>query len=358
VILGKTNVPEFGYSGVGHNPVFETTRNPWNLDRTPGGSSAGSGAAVASGVGPFAIGSDGGGSIRIPSAMSGVFGIKPTWGRVSRAGDESGGSVAHVGPIASSVHDLALVLECIGPPDPLDPETDHAPPLPRGSLMSALGRGVKGARIGVDEREWAEASEPVAKAGREALKALEKEGAVLVPVQMDLAQYALPVGAMTIAVEARCALDGDWSAHADDMTDDLQVIFSILDHLGAVECTNAMRLRSGLRKDVARVLREVDVLALPTTVTTAPSVTEEQFASGFIDSAGIREMCRFTFLGNLTGLPAISMPVGLDANGVPIGFQIVGDAWDEATVLAIAAHAERTGIAEVIRPSVHVKILD
>lgn len=358
IVVGQTPMTEYGMTPMGFNPHRTMPRNPHDPSRLAGGSSTGSGVAVATGLVPFAIGADGGGSIRIPSAINGVFGIKPTWGRVSRAGDESTGSVSHVGPLASSTFDLATVLECIGAPDPLDPETQFAPPLPRGSLESALGRGVKGARIGVDDGEWANASESVAKAGREALRALEKEGAVLMPVKMELAKWAVSVGAMTIAVEARMALDGDWREHADDMSDDLQVVFGILDQLGATEYVGAQRIREGLRAETARVLADVDVLALPTTATTAPAVTDDQFASGFLDSAGIREMCRFNFLGNLTGLPAISMPVGLDANALPIGFQILGDAWDEASVLAIAAHAERAQIAEVVRPRVHVRILD
>lgn len=358
IVVGQTPMTEYGMTPMGFNPHRTMPRNPHDPTRLAGGSSTGSGVAVATGLVPFAIGADGGGSIRIPSSINGVFGIKPTWGRVSRAGDESGGTVAHVGPLASSTYDLAVVLECIGPPDLADPETQHAPPLPRGSLETALGRGVKGVRIGVDDGEWADASDPVAKQGRDALRALEKEGAVLVPVKMELAKWACSVGALAIAVEARAALDGDWREHADDMSDDLQVVFGILSQLGATEYVGAQRIREGIRKEVAKVLEGVDVLALPTTATTAPGVTDDQFASGFLDSPGIREMCRFNFLGNLTGLPAASMPIGLDANALPIGLQIVGDAFDEASVLAVTAHAERTQIAELVRPRIHVRILD
>ena len=357
VVIGVTPMTEHGMSPLGYNPFRRMPRNPHDAGRLAGGSSTGSGVAVATGLVPIALGVDGGGSIRIPSSLNGVFGIKPTWGRVSRAGDDSTGSVAHVGPLASSPFDLALVLETVGASDPLDPETEHAPPIARGSLLSALGRGVKGARIGVDEREWEEASEPVARAGKQALAALEKDGAVLVPVRGELSRFALPIGAMTIALETRAALDGDWRAHADLMSDDLQLVMAILGELGAVEYVGAQRLREGRRAETAKLLSEVDVLALPTTATTAPAVTDAQFASGFMDSAATREMCRFNFLGNLTGLPAASMPVGLDPNGLPIGLQIVGDAWDEASVLAVCAHAERAGIAEVVRPRVHVGVL-
>lgn len=357
VVVGQTPMTELGMTPLGCNPLRRMPRNPHDPGRLAGGSSTGSGVAVATGLVPFALGVDGGGSIRIPSALNGVFGLKPTWGRVSRAGDDATGSVSHVGPIASSPFDLALVLETIGAPDPLDPETMGAPPIPHGSLLSALRRGVKGARIGVDDREWQDASEPVARAGKVALAALEKEGAVLVPVRGELARYALPIGALSIAVETRGAIESDWREHADLMTDDLQLTLAVVGQLGAVEYVGAQRLREGLRAEAARLLAEVDVLALPTTVTTAHAVTDAEFASGFLDAVAIREMCRFCFYGNLTGLPALSMPVGVDPNGLPIGLQFVGDAWDEASVLAIAAHAERVGIAEVTRPRIVASVL-
>ena len=145
-IVGTTPMTELGMTPLGFNPLRQMPRNPHDTGHVAGGSSTGSGVAVATGLVPFALGTDGGGSIRIPSALNGVFGIKPTWGRVSRAGDLFGGSVAHLGPIASSTADLARVLEVIGAPDPRDPETSGAPPLPTGSLVRAPRQGGSGAR--------------------------------------------------------------------------------------------------------------------------------------------------------------------------------------------------------------------
>ena len=154
IIIGKTNVPEFGYSAVGHNPVFETTRNPWNLERTSGGSSAGSGAAVAAGMGPFAIGSDGGGSIRIPAAHCGVFGMKASMGRVPLypgtkderyPGVSSWESLEHIGPLSRTVSDGALMLSVIGSgPDARD---RHSLPKPDFDWMACCEGGVKGLRV-------------------------------------------------------------------------------------------------------------------------------------------------------------------------------------------------------------------
>ena len=357
IVVGTTPRTEYGMTPLGFNPHRKMPRNPHDTGHVAGGSSTGSGVAVATGLVPFATGVDGGGSIRIPSTVNGVFGIKPTWGRVSRAGDLFGGSVAHVGPIANGTADLARMLEVIGAPDPRDPETSAAPPLPSGSLVSALGRGVRGLRIGVEDAEWADASTEVAKAGQEALRALEKEGARLEKVSSPLMRHAPAIGYLAISIETRADLKQEWLEHADDMTPDLQITMAVVQELGAVEFAEALRLRAGLRREAARMLGEVDLLALPTTVATAPEVSDAQFESGFLDPQALAGLCRFNFFGNLTGLPAASAPVGL-SGGLPIGLQLIGDAWDEATVLAACAHLERVGAASAQRPKVAVDVAD
>ena len=358
IVLGSTPMTEYGMSPLGQNAVRTMPRNPHATDHVAGGSSTGSGVAVATGIAAFAIGADGGGSIRIPSAMNGIFGIKPTWGRVSRHGDLSTGTVSHVGPLASSPLDLARVLQVIAGADPADTQTIHAPPVPPGSLERALGRGVRGLRIGIDENEWASAAPAIAKAGREALGALEKEGAILVTVDVAHARYAASIGYLVIGVEAFASERADWRDHADAMTPDLQVSFGSLSKVSANDYGNAQRLREGARREVARVLTGVDLLALPSTAATAARVTDAQMQSGFLDAGALDASCRFSFLANLTGLPAASMPVGRDDAGLPIGLQLVGDAWDEATVLAAAAHLERIEVAKVVRPRVSVRLLD
>src|SRR5690606_2729025 len=194
-----------------------------------GGSSTGSGVAVATGLVPFALGADGGGSIRIPAAINGVFGIKPTWGRISRSGDAATGSVSHLGPTARSTVGPCHALEVMSGHDPKDPQTFAAPRREGGSFVAALSRGVRGVVIGVPDSEWADASEPVQRAGRAALNALEKEGAVLVPIRLELARYAASIGYIVIGAEARASLRAEWRAHADEMSDDLQVSFSAVE---------------------------------------------------------------------------------------------------------------------------------
>ncbi|MBX3190106.1 MAG: amidase [Labilithrix sp.] len=357
ITIGTTAMTEYGMTPNGANAKRAMPRNPHAVDRFAGGSSTGSGVAVATGLAPFALGADGGGSIRIPSAINGVFGIKPTWGRVSRSGDFSGGTVAHLGPLACGTVDLAHALELMSGHDPEDPQTFAAPGRAQGSFVGALGRGVRGLVVGVPDSEWADASESVQRAGRAALAALEKEGATLVPLRLDLAKHASAIGVVVIACEARAGLREDWAAHADEMGDDLQVTFASLDAFSAVEYIETCRLRTGLRVEMARAFRAVDLVALPTTVAPAGKVTDAEMRSGFLDTKVIDGLCRFCFLGNLTGLPAASMPVGCDAAGLPIGLQLVGDAWDEATVLAAAAHLERIGVASPRRPRIAAALL-
>jgi aspartyl-tRNA(Asn)/glutamyl-tRNA(Gln) amidotransferase subunit A len=353
VVIGTTPMTEYGMTPLGYNPKRAMPRNPHAADRVAGGSSTGSAVAVAAGVVPFAIAADGGGSIRIPAALCGVFGLKPTWGRISRHGDFFDGTVNHLGPIASSTLDLARFLDATCGADPEDDQTALAPPAAPSAFAAALSRGVRGLRIGVQASEWEEASSEVAKAGREALASLEAEGAVLVDLRMERARWAAPVGYLTIGIEA---LSSHWPLIREGKTfnPDLALSHATLSRVPGAELLLAARLRGALRREVAAAFGTVDLIALPTTVTTATRATDGEHAGGFVDARALDAMCRYTFLGNLTGLPAATAPVGVDANRLPIGLQLVGDAWDEATVLAAVAHLERLGVARVCRPAASV----
>ena len=208
IVLGTTPMTEYGMTPTGVNPHRTMPRNPHATDRLAGGSSTGSGVAVATGVAPISVGCDGGGSIRTPAAINGVFGIKPTWGRVSRWGDTAAGSVSHVGPLGASSIDLARILEVISGPDPNDAQTLAQPQL--GALIPALRRGVRGMVIGLPESEWREADATVATACREALRALEREGAEIVPIEMEMLPYAPAIGMGVIGVEALASLRTEW----------------------------------------------------------------------------------------------------------------------------------------------------
>ncbi|MEP7050527.1 MAG: amidase [Pseudomonadota bacterium] len=352
VVIGQTPMTEFGLSPLGGNANRHMPRNPHDPRRLPGGSSSGSAVAVASGVTPLSLGCDGGGSIRIPAALCGVFGLKPTYGRVPQTGHglPFATSVVHIGPIGSSSHDLATFLEHASGVDAGDAASAAAPPMTYEMFTTALGRGVRGLRIGIDEGDWARLADDVAGPGRQALEALEREGAILVGVKLRLARYSAPIGYLTIGVEAFAAMTEIREQHMDELGQDMQLFLAGLETFRPDDYVDAQRIRSAVRRELADTLRQVDVLAMPATAVTAPPVTDEEARSGFIDPPLLDAMCRFAFLANVTGVPAGVAPVGTDKNGLPVGLQILGDAWDEACVLQVLAHLERTGVAQVIKP--------
>jgi len=348
VFAGKTVLTEWGMSPIGGNTcsVAPMPHNAHDSTRAPGGSSSGSGVGVALGMAPIACGGDGGGSIRIPSCLNGVFGLKATFGRVSRHGDGFKGSVSHAGPIASNASDLARFLDASASAhDPNDDLTAWAPPPPQGGFGSLVGAGVRGLRIGVDENEWKEASADIAGAGKEALRALEKEGAVLESIDLPIAHHAARIGYLTIGPESVACHWRELLEMRDLIGDDVRLAFAILSRFTSVEQLDSQRLRTGLREEVARALRVVDAIALPTTAITAPRYTEDDARTSFSDPVSLEGLCRFAFVANLTGLPAGTAPVGTDAAGLPIGLQFLGDAWDEATVIGVLSHLERIGFS-------------
>jgi Asp-tRNA(Asn)/Glu-tRNA(Gln) amidotransferase A subunit family amidase len=359
VVIGTTPMTEYGLSPLGGNVNRVMPRNAHDPSRLPGGSSSGSGVAVATGVVPVALGADGGGSIRIPACLNGVFGLKPTFGRIPTVGMglRGGSSVVHLGPLGASTHDLAVFVEAAAGQDGGDVASTFQPALEAGLLVRALGRGVKGLRIGVDEDEWNAARADVARPARAALAALEKEGVTLVPVRIPLARHAAAIGYLTISLEMMAALAPVRRAHMDELGPDLQMLLSNLEAFRPDDYLDGQRLRAQLRREVADVLGDVDLLALPTTVTAAPQVTDAEATDGFVDPPALDAMCRFSFLANLTGIPAATAPVGVDLDGMPIGLQILGDAWDEAAVLQVLAQLERIGVAQVLRPKAHVDLL-
>ena len=353
IVLGTTAMTEYGLSPIGFNPQRPMPRNPHDVRCTAGGSSTGTGVAVATGLVPFALGGDGGGSIRIPASLNGVFGLKPTWGRISRAGDLFGGTVEHVGPLACGTAELATVLELTAGVDAADDQTKLAPFPPSGAWHAALGRGVSGLRIGMYKHEWQSAPANIAKPCREALAKLEQDGAELVELDADLAAFAGPIGVVSIGGPAAADLATYYATQPESLGLDLRISVGALLEFAAVEYIDAQRLRSGLRVEVQRDFTRVDLLASPTLATTAPEATDAELAAGFLDARLVEALTRYTFLANLTGLPAGSVPVGADSHGRPIGLQLCGDAWDESTVLAAMAHLERVGIARAARPRVH-----
>jgi aspartyl-tRNA(Asn)/glutamyl-tRNA(Gln) amidotransferase subunit A len=366
IVLGQTPMTELGLSPLGSNPHRRLPRNPHDPTRLAGGSSTGSAVAVSTGITPVSLGCDGGGSIRIPASLCGVFGLKPTFGRIPAVGMgfevAMGGpgatSVVHIGPLAVTTAELASFVEIASGAHPDDPISGLAPPLHPGELSRARARGVRGLRIGVDDAEWAAADSEIARLGRAALAELEKAGATLVPVRIPSAPHAAAIGYLTLGIEAFAALKDLGARHLGEMGLDVQLVLSGIEMFRPDDYVDGQRLRQGLRRDVAAALREVDLLALPSTAVGAPRISDTELRGGFLDPPLLSAMCRYAFLANLTGLPAASVPVGVGRDGMPVGLQLVGDAWDEACVLQAAAALERIGAASAVSCEAAVDLLE
>lgn len=358
VIPGHTAMTEYGMSPLGGNTSRAMPRNPHNAAHLAGGSSTGSAVAVALGLAPVAVGLDGGGSIRTPAAFTGIFGIKPTFGRVPLTGHGlgRGTSMVHLGPLGASTHDLAIFLDAVADANPALATGNAAPP--EGGFVRALGRSVRDLRIGFDAALWEQAQSSVTLPGREAVDALVRQGANLVRIELPLARHAAAVGYVTIGLEVLSALGHVWPEHWREIGPDLALTLSVLESFPADDYLLAQRVRNALRHEARAALADLDALVLPSTACTAPRVSDAEARGGFVDPVALDAVSRYAFLANVTGLPAASAPVGVDADGLPIGLQIIGDAWDEATVLAIVAELERAAIARPPRPQHYAEILE
>jgi aspartyl-tRNA(Asn)/glutamyl-tRNA(Gln) amidotransferase subunit A len=354
IVIGQTFMTELGMTVLGTNVNRSMPRNPHDPTRLAGGSSTGAAVCVSVGVAPVALGLDGGGSIRNPAALNGVFGLKPTFGRIPVTGNAAAQSVGHIGPLGISTYDLAVFVEATAGFDPADAASGVGPALHRGDLVQALGRGVSGLSIGVDEKMWHGLASDIEKPLRQALDALVREGATIVELELPITRHATPVGFFTIGLEFLATYGAACFRHFDQLTPDLQLMVNVLSAFKPDDYLDAQRIRGVIRREVATALSQVDVLALPTLAATAPKGAKTDY---FFDSEALEAISRYAYLGNLTGLPAASAPVGVAADGLPVGLQIIADAWDEATVLQVLAHLERIGVAVPKRPMACLDVL-
>ncbi len=359
IVVGQTPMTEHGLNPFGTNPHRSMPRNVHEPTRLAGGSATGAAVAVATGVTPIALGLGGGGALRIPACLNGAFAIKPTYGRVPLigCGDRCGSTISTPGIVGTGAHDLAVVLEILAGADPGDRASLRQPPMPSGGLTGALARGVAGLRIGIEEQEWVAAGMATARTGREALQALERAGAELVNVRLPMALHAPAIGYVVFGTEALAGLRVARKDHHSLLGPDTQLLVAALGQSSSDDYLDAQRLRETLRRETAEVLEKVDVIALPMTVQPAPRVEDREANAGFVDTMELDGLCRFTFLADLTGLPAATAPVGIDECGLPIGLQIIGDAWDEASVLQVLGHLERLDVAQMMRPAIAVDLL-
>ncbi|MBI2987474.1 MAG: Asp-tRNA(Asn)/Glu-tRNA(Gln) amidotransferase subunit GatA [Deltaproteobacteria bacterium] len=353
VAVGKTNMDEFAMGSSTENSAIAITHNPWKLDRVPGGSSGGSAAAVAADQCIAALGTDTGGSIRQPAACCGIVGLKPTYGRVSRYGIIAfASSLDQVGPMTKNVTDCALMLEAVAGYDPSDSTSVNAP-VP--AYASFLNGDAKGLRVGIPKEYFIPGMQPeVEQAVKEAIRVLEKNGIRIEKVSLPHTEYAVAVYYIIATAEASSNLaryDGmkyGYRALARDLTETYtrsreqgfgaEVKRRIM--LGTYALSagyydayylKAQRVRTLVKKDFEAAFRKCDAIITPTAPTTAFKIGEKTQ-----DPLQMYLSDIFTISANLAGLPAISVPCGFDAEGLPIGMQIIGRHFDEATILRLA----------------------
>jgi aspartyl-tRNA(Asn)/glutamyl-tRNA(Gln) amidotransferase subunit A len=342
VMLGKLNMHEMAYGITSANPHFGPVRNPWNLAHSPGGSSGGSGTAVTAGLVFAAMGSDTGGSIRIPAAFCGTVGLKPTYGRVSRYGVlPLGFSLDHVGPLTRSVRDAAMVLNAIAGHDRRDETSSRRPIV---DYVPAGGCSIRGVRIGLPENFYFERlDDEVESSVRGAVVRAASLGAVVKSVRVpDIA---------ALNAVARVILLAEASAMAEPFLDQRQSfgadVRALLDQgrlLPATDYVNAQRLRRKIRHEFEKLWPEVDCLILPATPATAPEIGAKTVRLGGCEEDVRLAATRLVRGINALGYPALSIPCGVSAFGLPIGLQIVGPPFEEALVLRIGAALEDGGV--------------
>lgn len=342
VILGKLNMHELAYGVTSANPHYGTVHNPWDTSRSPGGSSGGSGAAVAANIVYGAMGSDTGGSIRIPAAFCGTVGLKPTYGRVSRYGAlPLGYSLDHMGPLTRSVRDAALFLNAIAGRDRRDNTASRRPVV---DFVPDDGCSLRGVRLGFPENFYFERIDPdVESAVRGAIARAESLGATIKPVWVPDISALNAVGQVILLSEASAVLEPYLEFRARFGAD----VLTRLDQgrlIPATDYINAQRIRRRLRAEFDKLWDDVDCILTPTTPNTAPPIGENTIRLGGRDEDSRLAATRLVRGINVLGLPALSIPCGLSGKGLPVGLQILGPAFDEATILKVGAAMEDGGV--------------
>ena len=337
IIVGKTVTHEFAW-GVASPP----TRNPWDLNRIPGGSSGGTGAAVAADMILGGTGSDTGGSIRIPASLTGIAGIKPTFGRVSKRGvSPLSFSLDHAGPMGKTVQDVALMLNVMAGYDARDPTTVD---IPVPDFTKALGKGVRGIRIGVPKNFYFDMNEPaVTDAVRKAIAVLEKLGAKKKEVKIPYLEYAMASWYPIIFCESADIHDKSirTPSKISLFNEDVRTFVQAGEFFLAKHYVKAQRVRRLIKYGFKEVFQGLDVIVAPTVPATASKVDQEtiQYPEG--EETVITANVRLSLPANLTGLPSLSLPCGFSASKLPIGMQIIGKPFDEPTVLRVGAAYEK-----------------
>jgi aspartyl-tRNA(Asn)/glutamyl-tRNA(Gln) amidotransferase subunit A len=347
IIIGKTNLPEFAHKVLTDSPAFGVTRSPWSLDHTPGGSSGGASAALAAGVAPLAIGTDGGGSIRCPSSCAGLNGLKATLGRIPQEAPDAFGCYFFVGPMARRVEDVALLLSVMSGPLQADPYSLAAPPLAPGGEKSP-DRAVFGLKIGWVEHFGRYRTDPVvAELTGAAVRGLEAEGAIVEELHNPCFDDVFDTYTVIASSAHAARYGGIVERWADRMTPSMLASIAKGGRWTVADFLRAQEQRTRLFRAVQELFERFDVIATPTM--TAPPKRLD--AGGSIATEMYAEWAAPLYPFNLTGHPAMSVPAGFTAEGLPVGLQLVGPWFAEERLLGVASVLEALHSWHTRRPS-------
>ncbi|MFC8247989.1 amidase [Streptomyces chartreusis] len=330
VLVGKAHTHEFAYG-----LITPQTVNPWHTDRIAGGSSGGSAVAVAAGSATFSIGTDTAGSVRVPAALNGVVGLKPSYGLISRHGVAPlSWSLDHVGPITRSVRDAALVLDAITGRDPRDPASIDSP---NSHHVESRSTDLRGVRVGIPANYFFDHVTPeIEKAVRNSVDHLAELGARTIEVAVPLTDYLLPTLWGHMGPEAASAHEQHLKQHASLFGEDVRTLLEAGQLVLAGDYLRAQRSRTCIRQAWRELFRTIDVLAAPSVACTAirRDQSDVLWGDGSTETA-TDTLVRLTAPANITGLPALSLPIGLDEKGLPIGLQLIADKLAEPDLLRI-----------------------
>lgn len=353
VILGKANMNEIGINPIGLNPWHGAARNPWNRGHITGGSSSASGAVVAAGVAPLAIGADGGGSIRIPAALCGIVGLKATWGRIPETGvPPLCWNVGHVGPMGLTVDDVVAMYSVLAGQDHHDVVSQLGP----APTLAGLGDpSLKGLRVGVCWPYFEDAAPDVVARCKAALEVLKAAGATVVEVPPPDLNVVLWTHSCLILSEMSEAMRGQIEADVSQFGLDTRTNLAIGQHFRAVDYVHALRHRHRLTREWLETMKTCDVVLSPTTAITAPAIPEAALPDGESNLPVVDALMRFVRSANLTGFPALSVPAGFDRAGLPVGVMLTARPWEEALLFRVGRVIEAS--VETRNPQVHVTAL-
>ncbi|CAL5036131.1 unnamed protein product [Urochloa decumbens] len=362
IFIGKANMHELGLGVTGNNPNYGTARNPHSVDRYTGGSSSGPAALVSSGLCSVAIGTDGGGSVRIPSALCGIVGFKTTYGRTDMTGVLcDSGTVEVASPLASSVEDAMLVYSAIAGSRPMDKLTLRPSPLCVPNLLSPDNSNILGSvKIGKYTEWFHDVSDrEISSTCEDALNLLRSTfGCQIEEIILPELEEMRTAHIVSIGSESFCDLNPHYKAgRRTEFTLDTRTSLALFGSFTSTDYVASQSIRRRIMHYHMEAFKKVDVIATPTTGITAPKIPPSALKSGESDYVVSAYLMRFIIAGNLLGLPAISVPVGHDKQGLPIGLQLIGRPWGEASLLRVASAVEELCMKKRNRPSAFYDIL-